>query len=196
MPGDHCFGALELGVFPVRHIFNNMNSSAEFEPLGNPPALSSAQGEERERLKDRAWRYVKILGNFVQLLVGLMLDNRVDRKVKIFVGAVLAYVFSPVDFIPELFSGLFGMLDDFVLSAFALNVILNWVDPEVVRSHWRGQEDLLETVQKGMKTAEFLVPEAIVKKIQSWVGRHADKAVVKAEKKPRPQRKKSSSEPS
>lgn len=167
-----------------------MNSSAEYEPLNNPPALSTAEGEERERLKDRVWRYVRILGNFVQLLIGLMFDQRVDRKVKIFVGAVLAYVFSPVDFIPELFSGLFGMLDDFVLSAFALNVILNWVDPEVVRSHWRGEDDLLETVQKGMKTAELLVPEAIVKKIQSWIGRHAEKAVVKARKKPRTPRKK------
>jgi uncharacterized membrane protein YkvA (DUF1232 family) len=167
-----------------------MNSSAEYEPLSQPPALSSAEGEERERLKDKAWRYVKILGNFVQLLIGLMLDQRIDRKVKIFVGAVLAYVFSPVDFIPELFSGLFGMLDDFVLSAFALNVILNWVNPEVVRSHWRGDDDLLETIQKGMKTAELLVPEAIVKKIQSWVGRHAEKAVVKAQKKPRTPRKK------
>jgi uncharacterized membrane protein YkvA (DUF1232 family) len=169
-----------------------MNSSAEYEPLSNPPALSSVQGEERERLKDRVWRYVRILGSFVQLLIGLMLDQRVDRKVKIFVGAVLAYVFAPVDFIPELFSGLFGMLDDFVLSAFALNVILNWVDPAVVRSHWRGEEDLLETVQKGMKTAELLVPEAIVKKIQSWVGRHAEKAVVKAQKKTRTPRKKTS----
>src|SRR5262249_45082856 len=88
----------------------------------------------------------------------------------------LTYVFAPIDFIPELFTGLFGMLDDFVLSAFALNVILNWVDPEIVKSHWHGESDLLETIQKGIKNAELLVPEAIVKKIQLWVGKHAEKA--------------------
>src|ERR1051325_5615543 len=112
-----------------------MNSSTEFEAIGSSGAVSSISNEEPERLQERVWRYVKTLGHFVRLLFGLMLDQRVDKKVKIFAGAVLAYVFAPIDFIPELFSGLFGMLDDFVLSAFALNVILNWVDPAIVRSH-------------------------------------------------------------
>jgi len=122
--------------------------------------------------------YVGTLAQFVRLLIGLLMDDRVDKKVKIFVGSVLAYVFSPIDFIPELFSGLFGMLDDFVLSAFALNVILNWVDPEIVRSHWRGDTDLLQTIQKGIANAEILVPEAIVKKIRNWIDTHAQRALV------------------
>jgi uncharacterized membrane protein YkvA (DUF1232 family) len=124
-----------------------------------------------ESIRARAIRYVKELGYFVRLFVSLLLDERVDRKIKLFVAAVLAYVFAPVDFIPELFSGLFGMLDDFVLSAFALNVILNWVDPEIVKSHWKGKSDLLATVQKAMKNAEILLPDAVLKKIEAWIGR-------------------------
>ena len=134
--------------------------------------------EEKERLLSRAIRYAKNLAQFVRLLLGLLTDNRVDKKVKIFVAAVLAYIFAPIDFIPELFSGLFGMLDDFVLSAFALNVILNWVDPNVVKSHWRGEQDLLATIQKAIKNAEVLVPEAIVKKIQAWVGKQTERTLV------------------
>jgi len=168
-----------------------MNSSTEYDALSNPKAVEVLTEGEPERLQDKLWRYVKILGNFVRLLIGLMLDQRVDRKVKIFAGAVLAYVFAPIDFIPELFTGLFGMLDDFVLSAFALNVILNWVDPAIVRSHWQGEQDLLETVQKGMKNAEMLVPEPILKKIQVWIGKHVEKALVPATKrKPKPRKKK------
>lgn len=140
--------------------------------------------EERETLWNRAVRYFGILTQFVRLLIGLLLDERVDKKVKLFVAAVLTYVFSPADFIPELFSGLFGMLDDFVLSAFALNVILNWVDPEIVKSHWKGKEDLLVTVQKGIQNAEILVPDAVLKKIQYWIGKHAEKALVKVEAAP------------
>lgn len=170
-----------------------MNSSTEYDAIGSSSALTPISNEEPERLQDRLWRYVRTLGHFVRLLIGLMLDQRVDKKVKIFAGAVLAYVFAPVDFIPELFSGLFGMLDDFVLSAFALNVILNWVDPAIVRSHWQGEKDLLETVQKGMKNAEMLVPEAIVKKIQTWVGKHVEKAIVQVEKPKAKKRKKESS---
>ena len=171
-----------------------MNSSTEYDAIGTSNAVSSISNEEPERLQDRIWRYVKTLGHFVRLLIGLMMDPRVDRKVKIFAGAVLAYIFAPIDFIPELFTGLFGMLDDFVLSAFALNIILNWVDPAIVRSHWQGEKDLLETVQKGMKNAEILVPEPIVKKIQIWIGKHVEKALVPVEKPKAKKRKKSSAE--
>ncbi|HSP06787.1 MAG TPA: DUF1232 domain-containing protein [Acidobacteriota bacterium] len=142
----------------------------------------------QETLKERAIRYVKELGYFVRLFFSLLLDERVDGKVKVFVASVLAYVISPVDFIPELFSGLFGMLDDFVLSAFALNVLLNWIDPEIIKSHWKGKSDLLVTVQKAMKNAELLVPDAILKKIEGWIGRHAAKAVATVVANP-PERK-------
>jgi len=134
-----------------------------------------------ERLIPRLLRYFKILRDFVRLLFGLMFDPRVDRKVKIFVGAVLAYVFAPIDFIPELFTGLFGVLDDFVLSAFALDVILNWIDPAIVQSHWRGEAALLPTIQKTIKNAEILVPEAILKKIEAWIGKHVERAIVPAQ---------------
>jgi uncharacterized membrane protein YkvA (DUF1232 family) len=159
-----------------------MNSSTEYEALNSSKvSLEAVSTEPSERLSERLIRYARTVTHFVRLLIGLLMDARVDKKVKIFVGAVLAYIFAPIDFIPEIFSGLFGMLDDFVLSAFALNVILNWVDPAIVRSHWVGEKDLLETVQKGMKNAELLVPEPIVKKIQMWIGRHVEKALVPVE---------------
>ncbi len=154
------------------HFDHPLVQSTHFDTQENEPV------EEKERLLSRAIRYAKNLGQFVRLLLGLLTDDRVDKKVKIFVAAVLAYIFAPIDFIPELFSGLFGMLDDFVLSAFALNVILNWVDPNIVKSHWHGEQDLLGTIQKAIKNAEVLVPEAIVKKIQEWVGKHSERALV------------------
>jgi uncharacterized membrane protein YkvA (DUF1232 family) len=169
-----------------------MNSSTEYEALkSSNVSVEAVSTEQTERLSVRLIRYARTVTHFARLLIGLLMDARVDKKVKIFVGAVLAYIFAPIDFIPELFSGLFGMLDDFVLSAFALNVILNWVDPAIVRSHWVGEKDLLETVQKGMKNAEILVPEPIVKKIQMWIGRHVEKALVPVETpKKKPRRKK------
>lgn len=140
--------------------------------------------EEKETFFHRTVRYARAVGHFAQLLTGLLLDPRVDKKVKVFAGAVLAYIVAPADFIPELFTGLFGMLDDFVLSAFALNVILNWVDPAVVNSHWRGEKDLLGTIQKGVKNAEILVPDAIVKKIHQWIGKYTEQALVPVQAEP------------
>jgi uncharacterized membrane protein YkvA (DUF1232 family) len=159
--------------------FVNASSLTGASHIDNEEPLSSNMDEvplnegKRPRLLSRLIEAAFVLRNFVYLLIGILLDHRVDRKVKIFVASVLTYIFAPLDFIPELFSGLFGIADDFVLAAFALNVLLNWIDPEIVASHWRGKKDLLSTIQKGIKNAEILVPEAILKKIQSWIGQRA-----------------------
>jgi uncharacterized membrane protein YkvA (DUF1232 family) len=159
--------------------FVNASSLTGASHVDNEEPLSSNMDEvpsnegKRPRLLSRLIEAAFVLRNFVYLLIGILLDHRVDRKVKIFVASVLTYIFAPLDFIPELFSGLFGIADDFVLAAFALNVLLNWIDPEIVASHWRGKKDLLSTIQKGIKNAEILVPEAILKKIQSWIGQRA-----------------------
>ena len=130
------------------------------------------------RIVARLFEAVLVLRDFFLLLIGLLLDERVDRKVKIFVGSVIAYIISPIDFIPDLLGGLFGLADDFVLTAFAINVLMNWIDPEIVASHWRGKKDLLSTVQKGIRNAEILVPEAILKKIQAWIGKRTPEGLV------------------
>jgi hypothetical protein len=61
---------------------------------------------------------------------------------------------------------------------------MNWVDPEIVVSHWRGKKDLLSTVQKGIRNAEILVPEAILKKIQAWIGKRAPEGLVPVQAAP------------
>lgn len=159
-----------------------MNSAQESSPhlITHVDVENQPEGEVievKESLLGRALQACKFVGHVVRLLVGLMLDPRVEKKVKLFVAAVLAYIISPADFIPELLTGVFGMLDDFVLSAFALNVILNWVDPEIVKSHWHGKYDLLGTIQRIIKNAEVFVPDGVLKKIQVWIGTHSEKAI-------------------
>jgi uncharacterized membrane protein YkvA (DUF1232 family) len=143
-----------------------------------PVVETESPRRKTPRILVRLFEAVLVLRDFFLLLIGLLLDERVDRKVKIFVGSVIAYIISPIDFIPDLLGGLFGLADDFVLTAFALNVLMNWVDPEIVTSHWRGKKDLLSTVQKGIRNAEILVPEAILKKIQAWIGKRAPEGLV------------------
>jgi uncharacterized membrane protein YkvA (DUF1232 family) len=150
--------------------------------IDNDPEIPVEETEKplrkTPRILARLFEAVLVLRDFFLLLIGVLLDERVDRKVKIFVGSVIAYIISPIDFIPDLLGGLFGLADDFVLTAFALNVLMNWVDPEIVTSHWRGKKDLLSTVQKGIRNSEILVPEAILKKIQAWIGKRAPEGLV------------------
>ena len=63
-------------------------------------------------------------------------------------GAGLAYLVSPLDFLPGLLFGPVGMIDDLVVVALSLSAILNHTHPDVVRSHWPGQGDVLLVIQR------------------------------------------------
>jgi hypothetical protein len=50
--------------------------------------------------------------------------------------------------------GPIGLLDDLFVVAATLSRILNYVHPDVVRSHWSGQGDALDAIQRGTGWAE------------------------------------------
>ena len=55
---------------------------------------------------------------------------------------------SPVDLMPEFIFGPIGLLDDLVVIAATLSRLVNHVHPDVVRSHWSGQGDALDVIQR------------------------------------------------
>jgi len=81
------------------------------------------------------------------LLARLTRDPRVPRGAKVVAGLALGYVVSPIDLIPE-FLGPIGMIDDLLILTAALSRLVNYVHPDVVRSHWSGQGDVLDAIQR------------------------------------------------
>ncbi len=75
-------------------------------------------------LQRQQWRAnfreaVLLLPNVIKLLARIVRDPRVPVRTKAFSGAVLLYVLSPIDLIPDFVIG-FGKLDDLILSAVAI----------------------------------------------------------------------------
>ena len=68
--------------------------------------------------------------------------------------AGIGYALSPVDLIPELLLGPIGLIDDLLVLGTALSRLLNYVHPDVVRSHWSGKGDALETIQRATSWSE------------------------------------------
>jgi uncharacterized membrane protein YkvA (DUF1232 family) len=68
-----------------------------------------------------------------------------------------AYLASPIDLIPDFLPGI-GQLDDLVIVAFALDQMLNRVPEEVVRSHWDGDDDVLQIVREILDISTAFVP--------------------------------------
>jgi len=89
-----------------------------------------------------------LLPDLCILLLRLLRDDRVPIASKAVALAGLGYVLSPLDFMPAIFFGPLGLIDDVVIAAAALSGVLNRVHPDVVRSHWSGQGDALDAIQR------------------------------------------------
>ena len=114
--------------------------------------------------------YVLLVPDLFLLITRLMLDPRIEGRHKVYMGAALAYVISPIDFISERRFGVVGYLDDLVIIVAALNILVNEADRAVVLEHWKGKEDLLATMQKVLGQADELLGKGRLDKILEAIG--------------------------
>ena len=75
-----------------------------------------------------------------------------DSRVPVFDTAIalgaLAYLLSPIDLLPELLLGPFGLVDDLIVVGAALSRLINRLHPDLIRYHWSGQGDALEAIRR------------------------------------------------
>jgi uncharacterized membrane protein YkvA (DUF1232 family) len=124
-----------------------------------------------DRLRDRIHSYVEgkgaiaekgtdlllLVPDIFMLLWRLTTDGRVNGKNKVLLGSGLAYFFFPLDIVPELLLGPIGFSDDLVFAVYILNKLLSDTDPEIMREHWSGSEDVLASIQRVLGAADNLV---------------------------------------
>jgi uncharacterized membrane protein YkvA (DUF1232 family) len=114
--------------------------------------------------------YVLLVPDLFLLITRLMLDPRIEGRHKVYMGAALAYVISPIDLMNERRFGVVGYLDDLVVLVAALNILVNEADRAVVLEHWKGKEDLLATIQKVLGQADDLLGKGRLEKILAGLG--------------------------
>ncbi len=102
-----------------------------------------------------------LLPDLVVLLLRLLRDPRVPVGAKAIALLGIGYVLSPIDLMPELLLGPIGLADDLFVVAATLSRLLNYVHPDVVRSHWSGQGDALDSIQRATSWAEGQVRSAL-----------------------------------
>jgi uncharacterized membrane protein YkvA (DUF1232 family) len=107
------------------------------------------------------------------LLARLARDPRVPIGGKAIAAAAALYVVSPIDLIPEIFFGPFGLLDDLLVLTAALSRLVNYVHPDVLRHHWSGQGDVLDVIQQVTRRAESMVKNRIPASLRRLLGRAA-----------------------
>ena len=110
--------------------------------------------------------YVLAAPDLFHLLCKLSVDKEVPSKKKIKLVAGIAYFISPIDLLPEAFLGPIGYLDDIAVSAYILNDLVNNVDPQVVRKHWAGEQDILDLIKTILANADKMIGGRLWQKIR------------------------------
>ncbi len=128
-------------------------------------ARAIRKGMDPGPVKAAMWELLLLLPRLLKLTLALLADKRVPLGLRLKCGLALAYVVSPIDLLSEAALGPVGMLDDLAILLIVLDVMLNEVDPEVIRDHWHGSEDILKMIGSGVGVTRLFIPDPLYKKI-------------------------------
>jgi uncharacterized membrane protein YkvA (DUF1232 family) len=84
----------------------------------------------------------RFIPDCIVLVRRLLGDPRVPRRHKLLLGVLVGYLALPFDLVPD-FIPVAGQLDDALVVALALRVLLRGSGSELLREHWRGPESSL-----------------------------------------------------
>jgi len=125
--------------------------------------------EKKDNVAGAAGRFLLIVPDVFMLLWRLLRDPRVTGRDKVLLGSAVVYYLSPFDLIPEAFMGPMGFVDDLVFGVFVLNKLLADTDPQVLREHWSGSEDVLHMLRRVTGNADSLVGTKLKERIGKMV---------------------------
>lgn len=114
----------------------------------------------RSRVREAAGSLLRQAPAVLRLFGRLMTDPRVSVIDRGLVAAVLAYVISPWDLIPD-FLSIIGVVDDLFLIGVALDRLLMRAPAEAVEEHWEGTQEGLESLTAELTAIGEALPAPI-----------------------------------
>ena len=131
-------------------------------------AAQPAQGKApRTGAKSTVMGYIADLPKFLRLLWGLVTDPRVAVLDKLLVAGAIAYIVTPLDFIPD-FIPFLGEVDDVYLLVMSLQRLMVNAGRSVLLSHWTGDPAELRTLnlRKALMAAAFFLPRRVRRRLR------------------------------
>lgn len=132
--------------------------------------LRARVARRRPGARSRTRDLLLLVPDLTVLLARLARDPRVPPGGKAIALLGVAYVVSPIDLIPDLLFAPVGLVDDLLVLGAALSRVLNYVHPDVVRSHWSGQDDALDAIQRVTQWSEDLLARRLPRALLDLVG--------------------------
>ena len=90
---------------------------------------------------------VRFVPDCVVLFRRLLADERIPRRRKLALVALLGYLASPIDLVPD-FIPVVGVLDDALAVALVLRFVLRAADDDLLAEHWPGPPQALSLLRR------------------------------------------------
>jgi uncharacterized membrane protein YkvA (DUF1232 family) len=90
---------------------------------------------------------LRLLPDIVRLVRRLVADRAIPRRTRWLIWALLGYLISPIDIIPD-FIPVVGYADDAVITSLVLRHVIHRAGMTKVSEHWPGTPEGLETLQR------------------------------------------------
>lgn len=90
---------------------------------------------------------VRLLPDLLRLFKRVATDRAVPKMVRVELLLLLGYLVSPIDLIPD-FIPIIGFLDDAVVVAIMLRIVVRTAGPEMLEKHWPGTPEGLRALRQ------------------------------------------------
>ena len=142
-------------------------------PAASVPAAAEVEIESTPRsgAKRTVASVIRQIPNYLRLLGGLLMDKRVAPVDKLLVGAAIAYIVMPLDFIPD-FIPFLGEVDDVFLLVTALQRLISNAGRRIVGQYWQGPMSELDpaSLRRVLTAAAFFLPRRMRRRLRA-IGR-------------------------
>jgi uncharacterized membrane protein YkvA (DUF1232 family) len=158
-----------MAVTPKRSRERARQRAREVPPA--EPGAAETDGKPRTGAKRTVMSYIADLPRFLRLLWGLLSDSRVAIVDKLLVAGAIAYIVTPIDFIPD-FIPFLGEVDDVYLLVLSLRRLMQNAGRTVLLAHWTGDPAELRelNLRKALLAATFFLPRRVRRRLR-LVGR-------------------------
>jgi len=90
---------------------------------------------------------LRLLPDVLRLLKRLAVDPEMPTSVRVGLVALLAFIASPIDLIPD-FIPVIGFADDVIITALVLRWVTRRAGPDALAEHWPGTPDGLNALRR------------------------------------------------
>lgn len=101
---------------------------------------------------------INLIPDLLQVLLHLSSDPRVPAPAAEKLAQAANDTMRGIDFLPDGFAGVVGLVDDTVAIAKVLEPVLPTLDPAVIKDYWQGSKSLAETVHYLLNESDDFSP--------------------------------------